>query len=111
METGPALLPVTLAPLPEIQYPTGLVPPVKASATVYEAPGATVAALGVPTTEPPAVWQEEQADARAGCADAACGLRVTARSAATAPVASTAIFGRLIFFRVKVFTSFSRIRS
>jgi hypothetical protein len=53
MDAGPALLAVTLAPLPEIQYPTGLVPPVKTSATVKVAPGATVALLGVAVTDPP----------------------------------------------------------
>ena len=34
MDAEVALLPVTLTPLPEIQNPEGLVPPVKASATV-----------------------------------------------------------------------------
>jgi hypothetical protein len=47
------LLPVTLAPFPEIQNPAGLLPPVKASATVYAAPAAGVPLLGVAVTEPP----------------------------------------------------------
>jgi hypothetical protein len=34
---------------------------VTAMATVYAAPGARVALLGVALTEPPAVWQEVQA--------------------------------------------------
>jgi hypothetical protein len=55
MDAEVAPLPVTLAPLPEIQNALGLVPPVKASATVYAAPDATVGLLGVAVTEPPAV--------------------------------------------------------
>jgi hypothetical protein len=47
------LLPVRLAPLPEIQNPDGLLPPVNASATVYAALAAGVALLGVAVTEPP----------------------------------------------------------
>jgi hypothetical protein len=34
MDAGPASLAVMFALLPEIQYPTGVLPPVKASATV-----------------------------------------------------------------------------
>ena len=49
-------LPLRFAPLPEIQYPVLLpLPPVNASATVNEAPGANVAELGVAVSVPPAV--------------------------------------------------------
>lgn len=56
--------PVRLTPLPEIQNP--LLPPlvaVIAIATVYAAPAAGVALLGVAVTDPPAEWQPVQADA------------------------------------------------
>ena len=57
-------LPTTLTPLPEIQYPLlPLFVVLMTIATVYEAPGATVALLGVADTEPPAAWQPVQVDA------------------------------------------------
>jgi hypothetical protein len=97
-DAGPAVLPVTFAPLPEIQYPTGLVPPVKASATVKAAPAAGVALLGVALTEPPAVWHAVQALCLVGMACAGAMSTVAAKTPTASAVASSAVFG-MVFLR------------
>jgi hypothetical protein len=98
-DAGPAVLPVTFAPLPEIQYPTGLVPPVKASATVKAAPAAGVALLGVAFTEPPAVWHPVQALPMVGMACAGAMSTVAAKSPTASADASSATFGTVFFLR------------
>ena len=96
MDAEVALEPVTFTPLPEIQNPFGLLPPVKARATVYGAPGARVALLGVAFTDPPAVWQVLQVCVYPTWASAGAAWTVTTKNAAANPAASTAIFGMVI---------------
>ena len=70
--------------------------------------GAWVALAGVAVTEPPAAWQPVQFAFLDGLAVAAEGPSMATRTAAVRPVASTAAFGMLIFFKLNIFTKFLR---
>ena len=110
-ELGPPVTPVVAPVVPEeselaIQNP--VFPPLVAAKeipTVYVVPAAGVVVLGVRVNVPatlPLPWQTVQSLALVGVACAACGLTVATKSATTAPVASTAIFGMFFLFRLTI---------
>jgi hypothetical protein len=116
-EPGPPVTPVVVPVAPaasELAIQNPVCPPAGVAGgvtrTVYAAPASGVTVLGfavtVPETEPEP-WQPVQFDCLPGVACAAEGPSMAARTAAVRPVASTAAFGMLIFFKLNILTNSS----